>query len=284
MMTWIVPGSHSFQIIAVCPELSPISMISQHYGTVYYTIIGKVVRANDSANVRRAVYVQRRPVTVEKGVKPNIEVMAGGAVRAATVARSSVVRVERLNTLAVFDTAVVEHEIPVGPVTAPLTPVSGDGMEVVIEHVALDEHMSSRCYDTVAVVRRTRCGVRQATVAPRRRTIRIIVVVKVIVMNVYGLESRRIVEPRRISRHLARPHLPHSIAWPSSVLDARRFHGSSVPARELVMVDFDVDLVLEVDSFGIPLGDREGSPRVGWGSWSFNAHTGDAHVIAVNRE
>src|SRR5438552_5667014 len=257
-------------------------MISQHYGTVYYTIIGKGIRANDGDDVRRAVYVQRCPVTVEKGVIPNIEVVAGGTVRAATVARPSVVRVERLNTVAAFDPAVVEHEVPVGPVPAPLTPVSGDGMEVVIEHVALDEQVSSRCHDTVAVIRRTRCAVHQAATAPGRRTIRIIVVVKIIVMNVYGLGSRRIVEPRRISRHLARPHLPHSVAWPSSVLDARRFHRSSVPARELVMVDFDVDLVFELDSFGIPLGD--GSPRVGWRSWSFNAHTADAHVIAINQE
>ena len=119
---------------------------------------------------------------------------------------------------------------------------------------------------------------RATALAPASRTLRIPVVVKVIIVDIYRLETGRIVNPGRICGHLARPGPPHLIVRPV----VRCFHGSHVPAGQFVVVDFNSDLVGEPDSFRAAPGSE--SPCIGRWSRSFKAHTADAHVVAINLE
>ena len=144
-MARIEPSLHPFQISTVQPDFVPISLTQPH-SVAFNMVVHEDILANEGAHVRRAVYVERCPVPVEKRVQTNIKVMAGGT-GGLPACGPSMVSVESL-----VASAILEHQVPIGPVPAPRAAVRGNGMEVVVEYVALDQHMSSRCNDTIAKI------------------------------------------------------------------------------------------------------------------------------------
>ena len=116
-----------------------------------------------------------------KGVPANIDVMGGRSARGTGIVKLPVREVGASSSVHVEHLLVVsEHEVSVGPVSSAKIPVTCDGMEVPIKDVALDQRVASEPHDY--------------SVPQEWRTQE--VVMKVIVVDPYGLRVDGIMDPR----------------------------------------------------------------------------------------